>query len=611
MRLATLVVSAVGLFALGLYGTVLPIILAAVAAGLVRVAQQRGWLVAIPTVGLFGALLLMVAANGASLARIPLHFSTTACAAAILAWATVALLREPMPRLASRPVIGVFLVPAVWIVLAVVSFVVPGASPRSWAMLGDSANNLLFARDVVAERGVSFAGDNPAPFPHVVVASFLSRNPDHHTASGLVAHDITTYVSVWHAVVVANIVLLGALTWAFAQRVQRAGASAVVGAILAGLVPFTWIYSGYAMGMGFFNTHVSLALVLAALLLSVLRTRAPLVVLGGQFAASAMLLLTWPPLAVVPLALAALGVREAIRTARRQGAERVTIGVVVAAGVAWLAYGLALGVSLLRQGSGVASTAGGILPPPLWALPLMAVAAVIVATITLGWHHRVEPLMTVGALSLACVVMLAMARGWSYYPQKLAWFAIVICSALVVVMCGAGVIRLFDRVRGGWGLAVAAVTLVGLGAVPQLAALVSIDVPWAAGPWQAILKGDPYPADQLYITVVELTDDEAVHLLWRSELLSEPDANFWIMNLYSAMHAPASQERFMLRARAYEFYNPTPELPCAVAAAVGVPTVLHSIPDAAMSSAETSCTDGPQVAVARDALGRFGGATHP
>lgn len=149
----------------------------------------------------------------------------------------------------------------------VASAIVDGASTFSWAMRGDSANNVLFARDVIDREGVAVGPDeNPVPFPSALMAIIMASGRGSVASGDLIQHDIGAFTQLWGLCIVLMCLLVGAAAASIARTtITRSGVVGMIAAI-ASVIPLSWFFTGCALEFAFFSSQVAVPTVLAAFL---------------------------------------------------------------------------------------------------------------------------------------------------------------------------------------------------------------------------------------------------------------------------------------------------------------------------------------------------------
>lgn len=551
--LATLLAAALVLAVLGQASWALP---AAAAVPWMLIASRRwGIVLGAPVVLLTGlvAFELLLMASGALHLPLPVSVHVPALAAGT---AGVVLCARTGVEIRPRRVL--LLVPlllgsVVWIATLAVAQLLPGASRLSWVMLGDAANNVLFAREIVAAGGITVGPtENPVPLPAAVLGFIMSAGRDSTAPADLLRHDLTGFAVAWTILIVLCCLLAGALVAAIARR--RAASAPVTGIVgaLGSLLPLTWFFSGYPVEFGFFNTQLALIVICASLLGFLRSTQSPVAALVAQVLAAILLLAIWSPLVLMP---AALGLVIVIRGWRvllaARGASAVALIGSLVLGVAYV--GIVVVPPLLRQ-AGFLAAIGGIIGFPKWLVVALAVIAVLLAVLAAGSLRDTVVLgtaTTAAACGAGIAALLAASGSWSYYPLKLAWLG---SAVLILLMAGNLAAALVSRVPHRGAFAVL---------LPSAALLVSAMVLWlpsaggaASGDTavQRVLRGDYLgQGDEIADRVMALADPTVPRLLWSSGVAGESVIDFWLLQLYSQ----SVDDTFELRVAAYSMYEPT------------------------------------------------------
>ena len=292
--------------------------IACIAVWVAYVGPQWGRLLAVPAVSTSVVLLSVL-----SLAVTPLlgvNVGLAVIAVLIVATAAGVAVLVRRPRSMRRPSAAALAlwVPAmlgavVWIASRLIAQFVPGAARLSWSMEGDTTNNLLFARRIVADHGILLGGaENPVPLPVGVLALPLSIERLVTPADDLLRSDIAVFGWVWTLVIAVGCVAMGA---AVASCAPPAKPRIVAIASAAGsLLPLTWLVSGLPIDFGFFNVPFAIPMLMACWLLYLGAERSPIVSLVSLLAAATLLLLVWTPALLIP---AFLGIVIAVRDRRR------------------------------------------------------------------------------------------------------------------------------------------------------------------------------------------------------------------------------------------------------------------------------------------------------
>lgn len=528
---------------------------AAILPWMIVLAQRWGYRLAVPVVAIIAAwsllelLILLPAVRLPLLPSLLTVYSIGGVAGALL------LLGAPLPsaRRVRASLVG-WLPPLagaiLWSIVCTIGSLRPAGAGFSWAMQGDSANNILFAREILAADGIRLGG-NPVPVPAALIA--VSAAPGRESAS--LAHDVGAFAMAWA-------ILIAVLCWMVgtaATSLIPAGhprAVTIVG-VAGSLLPLTWLVSGYSIELGFFNMQIALVVVLMCWQVAVVADRAPRAAFAVQFFAATLLLGVWSPLVLAPAALAlAILVNQRMTVFARRGWRLVVLAIAV---LQLILYGAIEVVPVLMAQGKLLVASGGIYP---FSRRTLVVIGILVVAGVVAWVRlrRTRIAMVVGALfaglGLALGLLLFVSRNepdpWTYYPLKLAWFVAIV--ALIVLGATAIAIAVHDVSAPRWRraavIAVAAVSVVVVVLSPRAAGM-SV----SASPVVTML-GDGYfsgggrdVADHIYAA----SDGKRPVVYWDSGTPYETVSNFWTMEMAAGLD-PAN---FDLRVFAYGSYDVT------------------------------------------------------
>ena len=466
----------------------------------------------------------------------------------------------------------------VWLATQGLAAIVPGASRVSWIMRGDSANNILFARQIVYDSGIQVgSGENPVPLPAALIAVVMDAGRAGIAPEDLARHDLGSFAQLWSLCIIITCVLAGLVAGLITR--QTTGSRAILGVATAvgSLIPVSWIVTGYSLEFGFFSTHVALPIVFAAVVLFITASRSPAVNLGLITITATLLLAVWSPLVMVP---AVLGAIVLLRFRQHLLATRGRALVVLLAGIAQLlAYGFAVVVPVFLVNATSLDAGGGVIEFPKLGLVLAVLTAGLVLSAFLAFprlSHPVPTAMIAVVLALAAAVggLLYMSREspdpWGYYPMKLLWMSSTILIVLLVGTATAALHRVASRPwlqRSGLGI-IAAGLIVVLVYAPAASTIPHLN------PVDQVLGGRSLgPADVVAERVFELADAERSHFLWNSGDEFEQQVNLWVMQLW----ADSLVDNYDLRYAAYGFYDHADidEL-CRIVGLLGGDTVVHT-----------------------------------
>jgi len=427
-----------------------------------------------------------------------------------------------------------------------IASLVPGSPRVSWAMLGDSASQLEYARLIIFEGGLTPPPlANPVPLTPAIVAAVAAPGRPSMGAAAILSHDLGAYAATWAALIVMTCVLAGAIGYAVVKRSPHlVGLPARATIAATSLLPLGWFWTGYPIKFGFINAQVVFVVLLAAILGYLGTPRRPGLGLAIQFVAIILTLLTWSPLAILPATLALTQAVSALRFAAQWSLRTRVIGLVV--GLVGVGGALWLGIPMLLAASGSLSVPGGLAEFPK---PMLPAAAVLLVGATLAGSTRVgkRRLDRVGAgligLALGALVGLIVVLvlsgtilgPWTYYPHKYAWIA----TAMLVIVafpqsaCAAARVP-WTRVRA---------TLYGAG-VLAVAVSLGLGSWWAPGYLHFLRDSLPYvmlvednlpdegqSPDAVADAVVARVDLPRLTIPWESSLANDYRASFWLIHL--------------------------------------------------------------------------------
>lgn len=443
----------------------------------------------------------------------------------------------------------------VWLATMVGTLLMPGAARYSWVMLGDSANNVIFAREIIYRGGIGLgAGENPVPLPSAVMAIVMAAGRGSVANGDLTRHDIAAFDQVWTIFIIVSCVLAGAKAGAIVRSVTDR--ALVIGLVSAGasLLPLSWFFTGYPIEFGFFNTHLALPIVLAAFLAYLSADRRPAIALAVLAGASTLLLAVWSPLVLLP---AALGFVVAVREWRSLiGARGPALTVLVVGIVQLLAYGLAVVLPSLLRNSGFLAAQGGTFSFPRWMMPSLAVAAVLLA-VAAGFKRPKTIMLGVLAMSLGAGIGLsallfvtrASPNPWTYYPLKFAWMSSTVLIVLIVGLAASVLVRYFSHLV----VVLAGLVVIAAGTVGVLRWLPTTGLGYVwLDPIERILSGQVMGrGDEIAEKIFTLATPDQAHFLWHSGEEFEGSINFWVLQLWSDSIAGNTE----LRVAAYGLYD--------------------------------------------------------
>jgi hypothetical protein len=572
--------------------TVVPLLFAAAVPWMLWMSARRGVALSGAVVSLAALIALVVLLLLTAAVRAPM-WPTLLVVTVVLALAGVALLARG-PRLRRpHPVTLAIWLPATlgafaWFGTMIATVFVPGASRYSWAMLGDSANNLLFAREVIYRGGLGVGPEsNPVPLPSALLAIVMAPGRDATAVGELTRHDIGALTQVWGVVIAVMCIVVGVTAASIARAAGARPAVLAVTSAAASLLPLTWFFTGYPIEFGFFNAHVAIPLVLLAVLAFISAPQQPVIGVAAQFLAATTLLSVWSPLAVVPVVLGLVLIVPNLRLLWRQGGSARWL--LIASIVQFLAYGLGMVLPTYLAQAVALGAPGGAYPfrhAFIYGLGVGAIAVVFAA------FHRpshvvvraVVSTVLAGAAGLGALLFVGRdaVTPWTYYPLKFAWLMSAVVIALVFGAAVAVAVRYIRPLAGqlaGVGVVVAG-TLVVLSLLSQVAA-------GPRYPMDRLLAGDIYgDGDQLAEQIFEYATADQAHLMWRSADPLEGSVNFWVLEMW----ADSMTANLDLRFAAYGLYDvEDPADLCKIVTLMGGDVIVHTADPGLAAAVAAQC----------------------
>ena len=110
-----------------------------------------------------------------------------------------------------------------WFCAMIANDVLSGSAKLSWVMRGDSANNVLFAREIIYRGGIGVGiNENPVPLPPALMAISMALGRPYVPSAALLRHDIAAFAQVWVLLIALTCLLVGvaaaAITRAATER---------------------------------------------------------------------------------------------------------------------------------------------------------------------------------------------------------------------------------------------------------------------------------------------------------------------------------------------------------------------------------------------------------
>ncbi|MDF2990980.1 MAG: hypothetical protein K0S37_1494 [Microbacterium sp.] len=484
-----------------------------------------------------------------------------------------------------------------WCAVLTTAAVMPGGTPVSWAMSGDAANNILFARGMLEQGGVSVGGgQNPVPLTAAFIALFTL--PAARFGTPEVGPALIALTEMWSFGIIAACVMCGALALELMRRRRALG---LVGVAVSSLMPLGWFLLSGPLLLGFVNFHLTLALLVAGLVALLHANRAVLASLFTISLSLGAMLALWAPLAGIPgVALVVLLVAHRRRLlALRQW--RLVLAVLALAQPA--AFFASVSVpSILGQGAALQESLGAVFDFPRSLLVVVLVLAGVFGlaylrttrTSDIGWVL----LSVIGGGGVCLAALLWLRRHevdpWSYYQLKFLWFFMAI---LLIVGVAAGfAFASAIGARSGWAaisVVVVLATVVGVSEMGKATVpTFNRDAQALTDPIARILVGDFFSIgenDRVFDRVVELLDGQDQTILWESTDPDEDSIMFWVVQM-----SATSIDDVELRNYAYYHDGQSMDDLCSVRELIGAPvTVVTADPEIARRADEACADLGP------------------
>lgn len=494
-----------------------------------------GHLIAVPATFAAGGILLLGALVVSRIVRVEPFIGVAVVTVVAGVTAVVLWRRAGFPRPSRRSLL-VWLPPlagaVVWVGVVLAARLVPGASVLSWAMNGDTFNNLYYAHAILDGGGLALGGfENPVPFPAVLIATIIGPGRAALCSDVLLQHDLTGFSLAWAILLGLSGLAIGA-TLASAVPRHRPKLTIAVG-VLGSLTATTWFVGGLPVQWGYFNVHVAIPVVLAAWLLFLASRRRPLPALMALLAVLTLAMATWTPLAAFPAAfivLIAWRQRAVVRSLH--GRRAIAMLLAVATPVFWVV--LVVLPTYLQQSTALEAPGHGY-PSTWWMLAALAIALVLV--VVLGRRHtdRTVDLGLLAILLCSAVVVLALvaiAAGdpepWAgYYPTKLCWLLVIILGTIVL----SRVLHRVSRQRPSRRTAIVTVALTA--AASLIAAVLPLGGPAdvvVRQPAVRILSGSIWhTGDRAADQIIALSRPGRLGILWKSGDPDEAMIDFWVL----------------------------------------------------------------------------------
>lgn len=307
----------------------------------------------------------------------------------------------------------------------------------SWAMWNDGIYHLTGTRQILVDGGLIGSRGNRDPLANEVLALATTSGRASVDLGDLLAFDVgrqalvIVLLLVWMGVLASAII-----STAIPPRHRYVRAAVAVG---AGLLPWTWFISGFALRFGWTNALVSIVVLLAAWLVWSEAPTSPIISSALLMLAAVACLAAWAVIAVVPMAWGAWVIwrsrLEHLALRRGGAAAWLTILAVSAAYALWITA-----PSVSPSGE-IGLTAEGAffqfapLAPSIVLAALLALSVLTTRSTGDTWS-RTGVIVFGSASLLGQAALLRQRIGtegsfWGYYPQKYAW---VLCVLAIIMI---------------------------------------------------------------------------------------------------------------------------------------------------------------------------------
>lgn len=486
----------------------------------------------------------------------------------------------------------------VWCGVLLAAAVIPGGTPLAWAMSGDAANNVLFARELLQAGGVTLGSGNPVPLTAALVAFFTL--PAALGGAPSAGAQIIALAEMWSFAIVAACVLCGA----FALAISRGRSMmTLVATAITSAVPLTWIMLSGPVTLGFVNFHLTIALLIASLITLVHADRAVLTSLVTLALSIALTLALWAPLAGIPgvAFLVLLIVQRRAVFALRRGRLLLAIAAVLQP----IGVFVTLSVpALIGQGELLTEALGAVfefkkvivLVALLLAVGFGLLLARATRSLDLVWV--LTALVGGGGLCLGLLLWLRRSEQnlWSYYQLKFLWFFL---AMLLIVGVAAGLTYAAaisaKSLRSAFAFMIVLTALVGVGEFARATVPTFSNDPQAVkDPLARILSGDYFSVgedDRVFDRVVELTSAGDKTMLWQSTDPDEDWIMFWVVQLSSSGISD-------VELRKYAYYHDGQSMGdlCTIRRLMGAPVTVITADESIVERVEEACPElGPVV----------------
>jgi hypothetical protein len=557
------------------------------------VALRARWsgLVAVGTVVVGMAALAFIVLLATAVQRTPLLPTVVVVFAVAGLGASLAIARGRAPELPAARVTPLVLAgvgPITWIAIAGLTAILRPNSGLSWAIHGDSANYVLYARDVTRDGGIVLGGSqNPVPLPAGLLAVMIAPGRGGVSSANLLRHDVLAFESLQVMVIAVTCLLAGGLAGALART---AGSNSAVVAVASGagsILPLSWTFTTDPLAYGYFDAELALPIVLGCILIALGSPSRPIVAASLLALACTVVLAIWSPLVVIPGGLLLASVIIDRRTLF--GSPRVRL-VPLALGVGqFVLYAVAVSLPGLLALRGLLGSGGAIYIFTHSLFPSLAVVCVLLTLPLLRGPHRRVATIGLGVpifLGIGLVALLAESRRadpWTYFPSKFEWLSI--CVLLVLIL------GLLPALLTPWSARrfaspVAAVALASMAAIVCFSTPAAVSGDDRSNPLLWIAQGANSEDGGSATAALIIGSADSAHpvVYWRVTNPNERFINYWLLEV-----AAGSMQNNAVRSFAFGYDEHNEKDLCTILTLLGRQTTVRTQDATLASSLSATC----------------------
>jgi hypothetical protein len=408
----------------------------------------------------------------------------------------------------------------------------------SWAMQNDSAWNIVVARMMFSDAGVSANREaNPSPLMPGLLSFSFAGNRSAIPENLLLEHDVVSAASLW----ISLILFAGVAGGLLANVICRHAPSLIrlIAIVASTVAPSLWFCFGYSIEFGFYNASLAI-LILLCILLAWLSPPKNNYSLGWIMAVATIVsLAAWAPIAIFPMGF--LLVQIFPKTPQIGGARTWKHLFVRASPLLLIACYFALVTlrDLLGEKNGLSADGGIFQLSPVQAaiFILVPLSIICVAGLTISDKLFSTAVIVASSFATGLAFLLWQRRTqsnlWGYYPVKFTWLVgcVIVFVAIPAALAIAAGTGTKNRNRMTLGLLLLATVFtvclqLGPRVEPRLQALF---------PTVSIARGTSYSVLDNAARALFLLPNNSKPVLVH-DLLSKPEddfINFWTIQTQS------------------------------------------------------------------------------